>query len=317
MNTELSKPKTTILWGIDLFESLDLDLKPSQNFLKQWAQRLCLAGSDQTIRIVPALVMSASDFGDPKEELTAQNALLNWIHPKDFPKGTLLEPAILHTESDRPEALANRLYQKALTIDADLIVVTSHSRAGYSRWIKGSVSEELSLKSDIPTMVIGKNFRNSPPPESHPVLFATDLSQNSLEALKKLTPLLRQLRAQLHIYHALTLESSLAFAELSYAAIGSDTTGLATLSANDPWNCMRILETLRNEMIQEGIPCTYELDPQEGAVVDRVLQAAQRNQSAWIALAGLSSKQATQLWGSVSRDLARESPLPTWIMHSK
>jgi len=312
MSEPLSKT-TRILWAVDLFDSTDM--RASEQFLQQLVDRAIAGNRVHGIKILPAIVVTPSELSDLSQERTAQKAATNWVRPERFPKDTLEQPVILSASENHATAFAEELYREAERTEADLILVHSHSRSGISRWIKGSVAEELSIESDIPILILGKNFRMISNPDAHRVLFATDFSENSLKALRKLTPLLRLLRAQLHLYHGLTLESPLSSSVMSHAAMGSDTTGLATVSAADPWQRMKILESLRNETIQEGVPCTYELDPKEGSLVDRVLQAAQRNQSSWIALAGVSSKKENQIWGSLSRELARESALPTWLMH--
>ena len=53
----------------------------------------------------------------------------------------------------------NGLFDFVLSHRPDLIVLSTHGREGLSRWLRGSVSEELAGRTHIPTLFLGPNAR--------------------------------------------------------------------------------------------------------------------------------------------------------------
>lgn len=59
----------------------------------------------------------------------------------------------VHTEVTRGDP-AEMIVDTASAVNADLIVMTTHGRAGLSRWINGSVAEGVLRSSPIPVLLI-------------------------------------------------------------------------------------------------------------------------------------------------------------------
>ena len=55
------------------------------------------------------------------------------------------------TEKEYP---ADGILHACEQVDADMIVIASHGRAGMTRWLLGSVAEKIARGSDVPVVIV-------------------------------------------------------------------------------------------------------------------------------------------------------------------
>jgi len=84
---------------------------------------------------------------------------------------------------------------------AGLIVVSTHGRTGFARWLMGSVSERLLRVAPCSVLVV-RGGRPGTAPEIRRLLCAVDLSEHSRRALEVAAQLARGLGASLEVLHA-------------------------------------------------------------------------------------------------------------------
>jgi nucleotide-binding universal stress UspA family protein len=108
-----------------------------------------------------------------------------------------VNPALLAEAGDPLEVILDR----ALTIPADLIVMGTHGRRGFNRFLYGSIAEQVLHRAPCPVLAV--------PPHAPPtadvaftrILCALDFSPASLQALGFALDLVRQVNGSLIVLH--------------------------------------------------------------------------------------------------------------------
>jgi nucleotide-binding universal stress UspA family protein len=86
----------------------------------------------------------------------------------------------------------------------DLLVLGTHGRTGLSKLFLGSVAEKIFRHSPIPVLTVGPDVpRRQNVTEFSRIVFATDLSDESLAALPVAVSLMQTRRARLSVLHVL------------------------------------------------------------------------------------------------------------------
>lgn len=99
-----------------------------------------------------------------------------------------------------PGALADH----AAASGADLIVMSTHGRTGFARWLMGSVSERLLRVAPCSALVVRGAVAGGAP-SIRRLLVAVDLSEHSRRALEAALAIARSLGATLEVLHAVAL----------------------------------------------------------------------------------------------------------------
>jgi nucleotide-binding universal stress UspA family protein len=86
--------------------------------------------------------------------------------------------------------------------DADLVVMSTHGRSGFSRLFLGSVTERVVRFSKAPVLLVEKDSRIKPLSD---ILLTTDFSDNSLEAFDYARALVKKTYAHIHLVHLVNL----------------------------------------------------------------------------------------------------------------
>lgn len=100
---------------------------------------------------------------------------------------------------------AKEILAAATSAHADLVVMATHGRAGLSHAILGSVVEKFLRSAPCPVLAVKRKAEQSPPDaELKKILFATDLSDESLEALKVACSLAERFGAKIDALYVLS-----------------------------------------------------------------------------------------------------------------
>ena len=87
---------------------------------------------------------------------------------------------------------------------ADLIVMGTHGRRGFQRWLLGSVMERMMRHSPVPLLVTGSTAKAlSPPPNIRRILVTTDFSVGTPDALAHAFSIARECGAKVTLLHVL------------------------------------------------------------------------------------------------------------------
>ena len=127
--------------------------------------------------------------------------------------------------------------------DADIVVMSSHGRSGFSRLFLGSVTERVVRFSNAPVLLVEKESKIKPLTE---ILLTTDFSNNSLEAFDYARAIVKKTYAHIHLVHLVNLSQ--------FTRISSFEDHIAGLQERlDKW-VDEHLEDIRDKVTAEVLP---------------------------------------------------------------
>ncbi|ARV06507.1 universal stress protein UspA [Polaribacter sp. SA4-10] len=199
---------------------------------------------------------------------------------KDYLKEVKVFPIIQHYK------VFSDINSIAKDVNADLIIMSSHGVSGFKEFFVGSNAEKVIRHSELPVLVI-KNDLNDVVFKD--VVFATSLSDETIEAYKKMLKIVALLEANLHIlYVNLPNEDFLSTREMEKKA------NEFLLEAEGNTNRMKDISFVSDRSIEKGILNFSNL---VGADLISVITHGRK---------GLSHIFA----GSISEDITNHSTLP-------
>jgi len=123
---------------------------------------------------------------------------------------TALEAGVKADAMIRTGEIADELQWAAGAWSADLVVMGTHGRRGFQRWILGSVTERLLRHLHVPILIISEpSVTKMAPPSIKRVLVTTDFSEGTADALKYAFSLAQESQASvtlLHVLHDLAVD---------------------------------------------------------------------------------------------------------------
>jgi nucleotide-binding universal stress UspA family protein len=144
-----------------------------------------------------------------RQEQHYLDATAKWatcVSPVSVTAGVLSGSAVL------PSTVADSILERAHTGKADLIVMTTHGRGRLSRFVRGSVTDELIRRSDVPVLVV----RPEKAPGLHPepvldsILIPLDGSALAEQVLDPALELARLMEARCSLVRVVETQSSTA-----------------------------------------------------------------------------------------------------------
>jgi nucleotide-binding universal stress UspA family protein len=98
------------------------------------------------------------------------------------------------------------IVERAQTLPADLVVMGTHGRGGFEKWVLGSITEKVIRQAPCPILTVTLPAEDAPPPGQTPfkrILCAIDFSEHSTRALTFALSLAQQAEAHLTLAHVL------------------------------------------------------------------------------------------------------------------
>lgn len=220
----------------------------------------------------------------------------------------LASPKVIFADGSSTQRAVTALIDYAKKTDCALIAVSSQSKKGLDRLFLGSFAETLSLQSPIPMLIVRPNERITSGNLKR-ILFPTDFSQKSKEALNKVCSAFPEYKPEITLYHSYTIpiqfymEPFAAF-PLPESVIEEEYKKIESLGKN--WV---------REIKNKKFPCKIIIDRKSQVVSDGVLYAAKRIKADMIAMASTTGKLGATLLGSSTRQVLRNSRRPVWVVH--
>lgn len=152
------------------------------------------AVADPAVASVPIVHLEERDVADATAEL------------RDF-VGTAAAPSDRIKSAVLVGAVVPRILDQARECRADLLVVGTHGRSGFERFLLGSVSERVLRKAPCPVLTVPGQVERVPP-DTVPfkrIVCAVDFSEASLGALEYALSLARASDGQMTVVHALEM----------------------------------------------------------------------------------------------------------------
>jgi len=179
---------------------------------------------------------------------------------------------------------------------ADIIVMGTHGRGLFGRWVIGSITEGMLRKISIPILTV---CRATKPLTLNRILFATDLSESSKPGFDFALELAGAMRSDLVIVHAMDQTA------LTY--------GGAEMVRYVSQHNLEEAKAMLAEIVAEGSRAKVKIETVvvEGVAAEEILRAADRN-SADLILLTLGKKGFVEhaLLGTTAERVIREANVP-------
>lgn len=302
--------KTKVLWTIDAFTE-DKDLhKICTKAVKAWVK-----GTDAIVE--PVFVMSPDQMKLPPEffanhkgkvEESAQKNLKALLKSTGIPG--LQNPTYLESPSYSLQNAVRTLLDYAKQNGADLIVVTTQSRKGVSRFLFGSFAETLVLQSNIPVLLVSPKMR--PLSSFKKILYTTDLSDKCRKNFPAVLDLAKQHGMSLVLYNKVEY-----FSYYTQTNFGAAVTYDKFLS-DDIKSREEVLSMLASEARKKGVRVETIVDknPKTFPASDAILKTARKVKADLIVMSAQASSVQAAILGSITRQVLRDSQCPVWVLHS-
>lgn len=212
---------------------------------------------------------------------------------------------------DAPDVHEEILAQAA-SLSTDLLVLGSHGRSGFKRWLLGSIAEKLIRRAACPMMVVPARAPDVAP--DAPVRFGhivcpVDFSDGSLLALEHALRLAEESEAQLTVLHVIEVPPELREHEFGYDFDVDKVRAAAEAG---------VLRRLRALIPDEARRyCTAQTAVREGAAFREIVNVA-GEQKADLLVMGLQGRGALDLmvFGSNTVRVTRAAACPVLIVRA-
>lgn len=299
-----------VLLGVDPFAE-------EKNWLEKEVAAVDAAFRDETISIEPIYVVDPKVATwaagvDPDEvrryEISIRDAIQRRLAKTAVSRKRMLPPVVIVAPSPGTRGQVAGLLEHAESAKSDFIAVCSHSRKGLNRLFLGSFAETLSLRTDVPVLVVNPRQRLTQR-KFRSVLFPTDLSPESKRGLHELCSKMRGQWKKIVLLHQLETYAYFrvnALGALPYVASGIE----------DEWLRREVeLQHWTNELRAKGFDASYRIHRSLAAVADAIQSAAKAYRVDTIAVVSRISPFASGFLGGTARKVIRESSVPVWVVH--
>jgi nucleotide-binding universal stress UspA family protein len=96
---------------------------------------------------------------------------------------------------------ARQIVERAREGEADLVVMGTHGRSGFERWVLGSITEKVLRKAPCPVLTVPRATVDAEPGTFHRILCPVDFSPPSILGVKEALSLAEMTKASLTLLH--------------------------------------------------------------------------------------------------------------------
>jgi nucleotide-binding universal stress UspA family protein len=303
-------PKTQmkLIWAVDPFGKEKKLQRDTALAIKAFTHRLSSV-------IEPIYVGSPKSLNDPLSSKTdnvqdlnfyGENKLVKILAGVQLPGRQKFNILFAQQANKREEVRA--LIEYAKTKRSELIVIGTRAHRGPIRWIMGSFAETFAQSSDVPLLVVNPFWK--PLRQFKTILFATDFSDHSRAAFKRVLALAKQIKTKIFIFHSLDDQMHVP-AEMAFLKHPP----ISFISKEEIESLRTLGLRWAEEGKREGIKCQVIVDTRIGeSPADAILRRSKQLPGI-IALAAYSGPVSRALLGSTTRKVIRASTQPVWVIH--
>lgn len=305
-----SNKRNKIIWSFDPTQ----DPREAKNLiteLKIWAKRL-------DCDVQPVTIFSQSTFNLPSDiSLPWKNRLQDIAHTavsryfkKTAAKG-FLPPEIVFASALSNRKMALEMAKYAEKNNAQLVFANTRAKKTWNPFRLGGFAETLVASSRVPVLLL--NTRATPSSRIPSILFPTDFSKNSKNALAMLAPWAKAFKAKVMLFDQVEVPNI-------YPSEFSDIAQTQTL------NLESMMKGVERSRLKKGTEWSELLEKQNvktSLIVQRqrkylaadILAAATKEKANLIAIASQSSPTTQAILGSVARDIMLQAKCPVLIFY--
>jgi len=131
----------------------------------------------------------------------------------------------------RTGAPAEAILAVALTFNIDLIVMSTHARTGFARWLMGSVSDVVLRRSQLPVLLVPKDIRPRPERLRRILVPLTTGAPESRAILSVVKPLAVRLNAEIYLIEVV---------DPIHPGVGLESVGRDIASSGAAWHSLTV-----------------------------------------------------------------------------
>lgn len=260
--------------------------------------------------IEPVFVLSLQLFRQPKDPTNKWPASEHEILEKMKKTSrasklkTIKHPVFLKEKKESHRLEAMHLIEYCQKKEVSMIVVATHARKGFPRLMLGSFAETLLLLSPIPILFV--NPHHVPPKIIKNILFPSDLGKNSRRAFVWTLDFADELKAKIYVYSSF---------QASHRGLltADDTFGLPIPLWAKKQEAEEEAASFLCEAKMANIPAEFIRDNRIGPIVDGILAQTKKLKIDLISIAAKPHPRMPIMIGSITRQLVRQAPCPTYI----
>jgi nucleotide-binding universal stress UspA family protein len=304
-----------IIWAIDAFEdNKDLNRKMAETLIS-------LRGTTEA-DIEPLYLLRENEILLPTYEVPS------WVsdHSKtaealfkevlaDYHLDFLLPPKVIPHASASHAGAAETLCAYAKKTNADMIVVGSHGREGFQRFLLGSFAESLLMDSCVPVLVIGAHSTKTSRPKN--IFFPTEFGDHSKENFKHVLNLAKLLRAEITLFHAISRPIESLFDLDTRPRLYSYEGSMQSLDQIIDLQIKSRIHKADNWVswaANEGVVAHSIVDSSFKGIDELILQASEQNAGDLIVMEAQSGPMSAALLGSYTRTVVRKAKCPVYVI---
>jgi len=246
--------------------------------------------------VVPTLALSKA------ERVQLLDDLNRFIAAESVP-GVVIEPAL------REQFPVQAIIEEAEAIDADLVVLGSHGRSGFERFLLGSVTEKVLHKLTRPVLTVPRHQPDAVP--AGPVIFRrilcpVDFSDHSTRALEYALSLAQEADGRLTLLHVLD-------DLVTVGGLSEQPEALVALQRQREEEARALIERVIPANVAEY--CEVQVELVHGRPWREILRLASGN--ADLIVMGVRGRGAADLlvFGSTTQHVVRKATCPVLTIH--
>lgn len=304
-----------IIWAVDAFE----DNKELNQKMADYVTHLHeITNAD----VEPLYLLRENEIVLPTYEVpawvtdhskTAESLFREILADYDLP--FLLDAKVIPHASQSHAGAAETLSNYALKSKADLIVVGSHGREGFQRFMLGSFAESLLLQSEVPVCVVGAHTTKTSAPKN--ILFPTEFGEHSKDNFRYVMQIAKKINAEILLLHAITRPIESLFDLDTRPRVYNFQGRMLTLEQiveHQIESQAHKAQLWIDWAAKEGIAAHYFIDNSFKAVDELIIESIEKHSADLIIMEAQSGPLSAAILGSYTRNVVRKSPCPVIVL---
>lgn len=304
-----------IVWAVDAFED-------NKEINEKMAAYITHLYEETGADIEPLYLLRENEIILPTYEVpawvsdhsrTAESLFKEMLADYNLP--FLKEPKVIPHSAPSHAGAAEALSDYAAYSRTDLIVVGSHGRQGFQRFLLGSFAESLLLQSEIPVCVVGYHTKKTGAPKK--IVYPTEFGEHSKENFRHVLKLAKNLKAEVLLLHALTRPLEGLFDIDTRPRVYTYQGQMLTLDQviehqieHQSMKAQLWLEWAK----REGINAHYFIDSSFRPIDDLIIDAVTTHEADLIVMEAQSGPLSAAILGSYTRNVVRKATCPVYVI---
>lgn len=292
----------TIIWAVDPTQK-PKEAQDIVNQLKTWSRSSRC--NIQPVSIFPKSTLNfltnTKNPWDGNFEDFADESMILFL--KKLGAHHFLPPKAIFTPAISNHEMSKALIKYAESQKASYIFLNTHAKKTRNPFRIGGFAETLIATSPIPILTL--NPLSSSSKKISTILFPTDFSTTSKNALHRLIPVARKMNAKVTLFHQIE-QPNYYYSEV--VVFMQSELKMATEAERKLRE--RKLYALVQEIEKEGVKASFVIEVYKKNLGTQIVEAAQRNGANLISLSTRTKPLARAFIGSVARDVLIQAKCP-------